>query len=242
MHDKLFLALLDREFTFAYQPVVHLPSMSVRGIEVLSRWVTPPDLHIHQIVQNGLAPFHFSILLDTSNKKVDGDIDLYLNVSVDLLTIPSRFAYFLKLLRKYPHRRISLEISERNANLLLARHDIFDALARLDHVKIYLDDFGEGQHLSLLGFPGIVGLKISRLFTCDLMENPSPVLALLDTASRFGLEIITEGIETLEQAQWLKDHDISLAQGYFFAPLQERPEFPILREMNLWATKGEENA
>ena len=87
-------------------------------------------------------------------------------------------------------------------------------------MRLSLDDFGTGySSITALQRLPISVLKIDRSFVQGLPHDPDScalVDGLLRMASGLGLEVVAEGVESPEQAVWLREHRCPLVQGYHF--------------------------
>jgi EAL domain-containing protein (putative c-di-GMP-specific phosphodiesterase class I) len=97
---------------------------------------------------------------------------------------------------------------------------ILQALRALG-VRLSIDDFGTGYSslVYLKRFP-VDALKIDRSFITGLLEHHDDraiVVAVIRLAEALGLTAVAEGVETEAQADWLRSHDCTTAQGYLFA-------------------------
>jgi EAL domain-containing protein (putative c-di-GMP-specific phosphodiesterase class I) len=92
-----------------------------------------------------------------------------------------------------------------------------------------LDDFGTGySSLSYLKNFAFDTLKIDRCFIKDLLEQPQDqalVKATLTMAQGLGLATVGEGVETIEQLEFLRQHGLDVAQGYLYSPPLPPQEF-----------------
>lgn len=119
-------------------------------------------------------------------------------------------------------RMIEVEVTE---GIFLGRgsHHVARALAKLNShgVRIALDDFGTGYaSLShLRQFPVDV-LKIDRTFVTGVGSNADDaaiVRALLGLGESLGIDTVAEGVETPEQAAFVRSYGCSMAQGYLYS-------------------------
>jgi len=116
-----------------------------------------------------------------------------------------------------------LEIELTESAVMLNADETINTLAALRgmDVRISLDDFGTGySSLSYLKKFPVTGLKIDQSFIRDLAHDPDDaaiVRALVVVAKELMLDVTAEGVETAEQAEFLKAHGCGEAQGYYFA-------------------------
>lgn len=121
-----------------------------------------------------------------------------------------------------PAQRLKLELTE---SVLL--HDVDATIAKMEALKAHgiqfaLDDFGTGySSLHYLKHLPLAQVKIDQGFVADMLDNPSDaaiVVSVLGLGQRLGLDVLAEGIETVEQWHFLCDQHCMLFQGYWFAP------------------------
>ena len=116
--------------------------------------------------------------------------------------------------------RLILEITE---SVILSSEIVADKvlgeIQRLE-VQLALDDFGTGySSLSYLRRYSFNKVKIDRTFVAGMLEqkpNLAIVRAILGIGRDLGMEIVAEGIESIEQAEALRDEGCVLMQGYLF--------------------------
>jgi len=119
-----------------------------------------------------------------------------------------------------PHK-LELELTE---SLLL--NDIEDTIVKMATLRntgltFALDDFGTGySSLSILKRLPIDRLKIDRSFVQEVAVDQSTstiVRAIVGLGKSLGLMMVAEGVETIQQHEYLKDHGCHAYQGYLFA-------------------------
>jgi EAL domain-containing protein (putative c-di-GMP-specific phosphodiesterase class I) len=119
-----------------------------------------------------------------------------------------------------PHH-LAVEITE--SILIRAALEAIDTLKGLKAmgVRITLDDFGSGySSLNYLAKFPIDMLKIDRSFIKELGVDPNAATittTVIGLARNLGIEVIAEGVETQEQAEFLRERGCRLMQGYLFA-------------------------
>ncbi|MBP7875642.1 EAL domain-containing protein [Candidatus Woesebacteria bacterium] len=120
-----------------------------------------------------------------------------------------------------PNKRLEIEVTES-----IAIHDIsltkstIDALHHLG-VEVSIDDFGTGySSLILLKILPVDRLKIDRAFVSELPHNTfdqAIIKAILILAKSKNIQVVAEGIENIEQLQFLHEHGCNHGQGFWYA-------------------------
>jgi len=228
---ELRKGLSENQFNLEYQPIVHLPTNVVTGVEALVRWHHPqrglvmPDTFIHLAEQTGLINPLTTIVLETairewSDPPTMPPLKVAINLSPRTLQdpgLPRRIADMLSVYNM-PPESLALEITE---NILMsdpARS--MDSLKRLHSmgVRIVIDDFGTGySSLSYLRRLPIDELKIDRSFVAGLHTGQDDVIvrATIDLAHNLGLSVVAEGVESDEVQARLMELGCDAAQGTF---------------------------
>ena len=206
----ILLGIKNNQFYVVYQPVVKADTLRISGIEVLMRWRHP--------VAGEIPPDVFINLAETQQVIVP--------LTHHLLALIARDAPALQKVLPN-HFNVVLEITERamiDKNKSLA---IFDWLHE-QGFEIAIDDFGTGHSaLIYLERYKFDYLKIDRGFVQAIGTETvtSPVLdAVLTLSRRLQLMTVAEGVETPEQAEWLRKHGVNFLQGYWLSrplPLEE---------------------
>ena len=219
-----------------YQPVINLRTGELVGCEVLCRWVkkngkvTSPGVFIDYAEVTGLAlPMTLSLMQQVKNDlgELCGQLP-EMKVSINLFEGHFRDTGIVDDVKaifgdsKINYRQLVFEITERRplANSAVAAN-VIAGLHALG-AKLALDDVGTGHsNLAYLATLGVDVIKIDRVFV-DMVKPGTTQVPVLDgliaMAMDLDCEIVAEGVETAEQAIYLRAHGVVQAQGFFFAP------------------------
>ena len=133
--------------------------------------------------------------------------------------------------------QLEIEITE---STLQSGSNCLATLQQLKDLGVFLaiDDFGTGYScLSSLKYLPIDRVKIDRAFVRDLQSDPNDVAitdAIIAMAHRLNLQVVAEGVETLEQAELLRVRDCDEVQGYLYSkPLEAASIEDLLRAQTL---------
>jgi EAL domain-containing protein (putative c-di-GMP-specific phosphodiesterase class I) len=103
-------------------------------------------------------------------------------------------------------------------------------------VQVSIDDFGTGySSLSYLTKFPLDALKIDQSFVHNITDTPNKaaiVSAIISMGRSLGLRVIAEGVETVEDLEFLKTHDCDEAQGFYFSPAIPPKEFAKMLRAN----------
>ena len=255
LETDLRRALERNEFRNFYQPIVSLESGRIVGLEALLRWQHPtrgmiaPEEFIFVAEETGLIrELGWWSLREAcrqmSSWKARSESYLDLTVSVNLsakqLLQPHLVNDMDKLLQEVglPPEALKLEITE---SAVMA--DPAAAAETLQQIKslgirLAIDDFGTGySSLSYLHRFPLDTLKIDRSFISGGGEGDTMEIArtIMPMAKNLRLDVVAEGVETLEQVALLKRLQCKYAQGYYFSkPLAPEEVPPILSEDPSW--------
>lgn len=228
-------AIKRNQFYVVYQPVVDAESMQIRGVEVLMRWKhptageIPPDAFINFAeAQQLIVPLTrhlFQLIAHDApvlKKLLPPGAKLGINIAPAHLLAESFQQDLKDLSRMLPanYFQLVLEITERD---MLSQHHAVKLFEWLHHegYEIAIDDFGTGHSaLIYLERYAFDYLKIDRGFINAIGTETvtSPVLdAVLTLARKMSLVTVAEGVETQEQANWLRDHGVNFMQGYWIS-------------------------
>jgi diguanylate cyclase (GGDEF)-like protein len=253
IENQLFRALENEEFTIFYQPFIDSKTKLIRGAEALARWNNPvlgyisPEEFIPIAEANGiivpLGEWVFRNACQQAKIWHDTGFDslkIAINLSAKQLQQKNIFEVLKNIAQKIAVNTtlIELELTETEA----FREDTIPVLKQLKALgfNLSIDDFGTGYSgLSNLKLFSIDKLKIDKSFVRDLATNNDSkaiVANTIDLAKKIHVKVIAEGVETLEQFIFLREHDCELIQGYFFSPPIDAKTFTeLLKNKNPFA-------
>ena len=241
-------ALKKREFQCYLQPKYGLRSRNIEGAEALIRWNSPefgfisPGDFIPIAEKNGfVVELDFFILEEvcrTMRHWIDeGKKPVVISVNQSRLHLNyDDYIWRLReIVDKYdiPYEYIELELTEsvftENAEKLLK---IMHKLHEIGF-KLSLDDFGSGySSLNMLKDMPVDVVKIDKEFFSDTMntrKGRAVISTVVDLAKNLDMDVISEGVETREQVEFLTEIHCAMVQGYYFA----KP-MPITDFEKLW--------
>jgi diguanylate cyclase (GGDEF)-like protein len=236
------------EFFLEYQPIISLPTGQLKGFEALIRWNHPkrgrvsPGLFIPVAEETGLINPLGWWLLEEACRQIEEwrqqfpelhPFVINVNVSAVQLKQVDFFEQAEAILAETgcPGTWLKLEITE-SCLLDTSAKDI-EILKRLQQrgIRLCIDDFGTGySSLSRLHEFPIDTLKIDRSFVKRLETETSEVVyTIVKLAHSLGMDVVAEGIETLEQLEKLRLFGCELGQGFLLSePLLGSDLIPLL--------------
>jgi EAL domain-containing protein (putative c-di-GMP-specific phosphodiesterase class I) len=228
---------LDRgEFFLVYQPKINLISGFITGFEALVRWRHPtrgvlyPATFIPIAEECGLiVPIGEWVLREAcarARQWLAAELE-FGTMAVNISAVEFRSDRFLggvcNILRMtgLEPRYLEIELTE---TAIMRDFDttsgILDALSAMG-VRIAVDDFGTGySNLSYLKRFPVNTLKLDRSFIHDLPDSAdcsTIVSSVIRMAHGLHLQVVAEGVETLQQLKFLQAHNCAEAQGYYFS-------------------------
>ena len=226
---ELNIAVERKEFVLHYQPRLNVTTGKIVGAEALVRWNHPrdgilmPNAFISVCEETGLIDELGRLVLEAGisqaikwNQEGRG-LNLSLNVSPRQFTDTS-FIGTLKALAErpdFPKGRVELEITE---SVLIGDHQmIADKLRSITAMgyQIAIDDFGTGySNLSYISRFPLTCLKIDRSFIDQLPEAGPIVQLILTLGKQIDATVVSEGVETQAQLDWLTAHSCEEVQGF----------------------------
>ena len=229
-------ALANGEFKVFFQPKIETDTLHLMGAEALLRWQKPDGSYIY--------PDEFIPLIERSGQIVDVDYYVYrevfrfiakrlqegrkavpisLNVSRVHLNKMHILEYVKELFEEYqiPYSMVEfgltgsiyLDNTERDMELIKGLHNM--------GTKVSMDDFGSGySSLNLLSKLPIDIIKLDKVFLKegDLQESDKIIIScVVDMAKKLQIMSLCEGVETMEQSNYLKEVGCQMQQGFYFS-------------------------
>lgn len=252
IHDKsisnMFMDSLSKnEFKVYYQPKVDLTTNTLCGCEALSRWyaqrlITPAEFIPILEAEGTIKNLDFYVL-----EVVCKNIREWLDKGIEPVLISTNFSklhlsddnfenHIISVLKKYdvPSKYLELELTE------LSDYQYFDRLVRFVNTmkeagfKISLDDFGTGfSSMSLVRNINPDVIKLDKSLIDNVAAGDSKKArtdrvissSIINMAHELGIKVIAEGVETKEQAEFLKENGCLMAQGFLFDKALSHDEF-----------------
>ncbi len=238
-HRRLVRALrediLADRINVAWQPKVDLATGRLVGLEALARWngpdgqPVPPSVFIPMAERNGLIAelgnrITERVLRELAAWRTEGlqPVPVAINVSAPQFQRPDMAARLQSALLRHhlPPSLIEIELTES-----ILTNDFASTLATLHALRavgvgLSIDDFGTGySSLAYLRCFPVQSLKLDRSFVSDLGHDARTreiVDAVIALAHKFDVRCIAEGVESVEQAEVLRQMGCDQVQGYLF--------------------------
>jgi len=235
LQNNLRYALKKGELDLHYQPQLHKSTGDITGVEVLLRWLDPDEGYISpaefipiaeetgQIVSIG----SWVLLNACIEAKKWHEQGFTLTVSVNVSGRQFKEADFdssvLEALRISGLEPQFLELEMTEGVLIDKDESLIKMMLKLKSmgIKLALDDFGTGySSLSYIKKFPIDRIKIDQSFVRDVNHDPEDaaiVDAIIYIAHNLHMEVIAEGVETIEQLNFLSGRNCNDFQGYFIS-------------------------
>lgn len=235
--EKISQAFRDNEFCPWFQPIFSSKNGQLIGCEVLARWKHPkfgmisPEYFIPIMELTGLNTQLTSRLMRYTADLlmpfihlIPNNFTININISSRDCLVPDFEQQCMMLLEQLGRHKVKLvlELTERTKFSITA--EICATFKRLKERNIYfaLDDFGTGYatYEYLQYFPLDI-IKLDKSFVQHAISNKVCniiVNNIVGLANELNIDVISEGIETYEQADLMTSKGIKYLQGYFLSP------------------------
>ncbi len=250
IEDEMVNALLNREFVMFLQPKHSISTGRIIGAEALVRWMhpvqgmIPPGEFIPIFEKNGFILKLDCFIWEEACRKIRewinnniSPVPISVNISREYVHTFDVVGKLSELINKYniPINLLELEITES-----VDDEGVQDVVKRMKQAgfTMLMDDFGSGySSLNMLKSTPFDVLKIDRAFLEEFMDSDRGRKIIQHTISMsrdIGLDIIAEGVETIEQAEFLSRCGCDSAQGFYYSkPLPEKEFDKRLLEVNM---------
>ena len=245
LESDLRQAIKHNEFVMHYQPRYHIDGKQIVSVEALLRWQHPvqgllsPDAFIPLAEQTDLiVPLGRWVLREACETALTWPGAMMVSVNLS----PVQFARSdviedvreVLIQTRLPASRLELEITE---NVML--NDVDGALATMNALKelgvrLNMDDFGTGySSLGYLRTYPFDGIKIDKRFIASMSNGSNDravVQAIINLGKAMGLTVTAEGVETLEQLDFLILDQCHEVQGFYLSrPVDRDALLPLLK-------------
>lgn len=235
LEQAIRYALERNEFEVYYQPQIEAATSRIIGAEALLRWHHPklgrigPEVFIPLAEQSGLiyslGEWVFKTVcrqLIEINQQSSNPIRMAVNLSPLQFSDPLLVKKVNDTIKQTGVSAENIELEVTESALMGNMNNTIEAMKQFEEqgISLAIDDFGTGysslQYLQ--NFP-LNRLKIDKSFTQDIGNNNATeiTLSIISLAKRMNLSVIAEGVETVEQAEFLTDNGCDELQGYLYS-------------------------
>lgn len=242
IEDHMEAALANREFVMYLQPKCNITDGTLVGAEALVRWIhpekglIPPMKFIPLFEKNGFVIKMDQYIWEEACKKIRDWLDHGITpvpISVNLSRKHLQSDCFIDVLnglvKKYdiPKEYLEIEITETVEED--GGMDNGVSLLKNNGFTLLMDDFGSGySSLNTLKNTQFDVIKIDRAFLQDFIgsdRGQTIVEHTIQMTRELGLDLVAEGVESKEQAEFLNDCGCNVAQGFYYAKPMETEQF-----------------
>ena len=247
---RLRRAVENQNWVLHYQPIVRLADGAITGVEALLRWndpnggIIPPGEFIPLAEEMGLIRAIGDWVIEefAQQQRIWGSQGLEFEISFNL---SPRQLWQTDLAEKLMERLTVAEIDPRSVVVEITESTAMTDPDRTQRVlaglhawglKLAIDDFGTGySSLARLKHLPVDVLKIDQSFVREVgrdRDNGSMVQAMIQLAMNLDMAPLAEGIEKVEELEFLLAHGCELGQGFLFSRPVPAEEIARLWERN----------
>jgi len=253
VESELRQAIDSKEFTLHYQPIVDSKTGHIVKAEALLRWdckklgMITPDYFIPIAEETGLIIPVGEWVIETACKQVkqwrnDGWDDICVTVNVSARQFQCNSSLVKTIKRSLQENdlasdAIQLELTE--GVLMKETDSSIETMAQIENmgIKLLIDDFGTGYaSLSYLQRYNFDSIKIDRSYISNVLiskQDEKLVKAVIAMAKSLGVSVVSEGVESKGQLEFLVKQECEFIQGYYFSkPVPSDKFHHLLIKMN----------
>jgi EAL domain-containing protein (putative c-di-GMP-specific phosphodiesterase class I) len=222
-----------RAFGLVYQPIVHLDTGNVAGVEALCRFDdgASPEWRFKESERLGLAAELDLAIIDMALTHVREIPSGYISLNLSPSTLLDERMGDVLLAPDVPAERLIVEVTEHARITDYEKAEELLTAIRASGIRLAVDDAGAGyatfRHVLRLR-PDVI--KMDRSITQDVDSDTARralATALVIFAGELGATVVAEGVETHEEILALRRAGIHRAQGYALARPAPLPHGPI---------------
>jgi diguanylate cyclase (GGDEF)-like protein len=236
LEGELRQGLADQQFELYYQPIVSLESDRVAGFEALIRWQHPqrgfisPGMFIPLAEETGLIIPLGQWICETACQQAyewrqqfsDWPLLISINLSGRQFEQPDLVEQLTTIVQERQLTGLTFKLEVTESMVMGDVEAAIDLMFKLRSLgcKLSLDDFGTGySSLSYLRRFPIDTLKVDQSFVRNMnsAEDFAIVRTIVDLAHTLGMDVIAEGVETIEDVEALRSLKAEFGQGYYWA-------------------------
>jgi len=229
-------ALIRRELELYFQPFYSIQKNELFGFECLIRWnhrdrgIIMPDVFLPVLKDTEYMSVLEEWILEEGIKRCHQMCEFTRQQLVFAINLSADSFMSSKLLKKISELLATYQVSPLNIYIEIVEdtliNDIDTAIFRIQElqklgIKVSMDDFGVGySSLNYLRRLPADNIKIDRSFVSEIFQDSTSqklLSSLIDLLINIGKTVTAEGIETVEQLEWLQAHGCHVGQGYYFS-------------------------
>lgn len=236
--NQIRIAIEKKEFEMYYQPVFEVQSREITGFEALIRWNNPTSGFI--------SPLEFIPVAEVSGQMVTLEKWIFddvfkqvkkweeqgknaqfvsINLSAKGLLENDIILFLKELLEKYEINPQKIEFEVTETAMIKNLKNSVDVLTKIRELgfTIALDDFGTGySSLTYLNKLPISKVKLDKNFVHGLNNERDCILikSIIELSKNLKLQVVAEGVETLEEQKLLEEMDCDYLQGFLLGKPQ----------------------
>ena len=236
LETELRKAFKQDELEVYYQPQVDAHNGKIIGAEALVRWNHPdmgfvyPSKFIPLAELNGMIVELDRIVMDKAFEQMSvwkeqkiNPSTISLNLTIKQIEEEDFLSFLASLLSKHKIAPQDLEFEVTETQIMTNPDDSIKVLEEISAlgIAIAIDDFGTGySSLAYLKRLPISKLKIDKSFVDNLPENledSAIAKTIINLCRSLGIDVIAEGVESVDQKDFLVQNDCNYIQGYYYS-------------------------